>query len=100
MFISFSGDIPPSRFILANQNQVIEYLVKKGYTKTEQTLRMEASNLDKDGRPVQSNPDEEGFGKYSKAFRLIRDWAESNLEAYKVRLDNMSSSSDPLVVGG
>jgi hypothetical protein len=51
--------------------QVIEYLVKKGYNRTEQTLRQESSNLDKDG-------------KYTKAFQLLSNWVDSNLDIYKV----------------
>lgn len=65
--------------------QVIEYLLKKGYSKTEQTLRAESAHVDKDGRPLQDRPDEHGFGKYKKAFSLIRDWAEGLLDVYKVR---------------
>ncbi|KUJ21364.1 WD40 repeat-like protein [Mollisia scopiformis] len=67
-----------------NLNQiVIEYLVKKGYNRTEQTLRAESAHVDKDGRPLQDRPDEHGYGKYAKAYTLIRDWAEGNLDVYK-----------------
>ncbi|KAK2630291.1 hypothetical protein QTJ16_001111 [Diplocarpon rosae] len=70
-----------------NLNQiVIEYLVKKGYNRTEQTLRMESSNLDKDGRPIQDRAEDLGNGKYSKAFELLSNWIDQNLDIYKSEL--------------
>ncbi|PBP16255.1 WD domain-containing protein, partial [Diplocarpon rosae] len=70
-----------------NLNQiVIEYLVKKGYNRTEQTLRMESSNLDKDGRPIQDRAEDLGNGKYSKAFELLSNWVDQNLDIYKSEL--------------
>lgn len=75
-----------------NDNQVIEYLIKKGYNRTEQTLRAESSQVDKDGRPLKDHPLEHGFAKYSKAYTLIRDWAEGNLDVYKVSFNLPSSA--------
>ena len=65
--------------------QVIEYLVKKGYNRTEQMLRMESSNVDKDGRPVPAVEDaEDGPEKYARGFALLLTWIESSLDIYKV----------------
>ncbi len=64
--------------------QVIEYLVKKGYNRTEQMLRMESSNLDKDGRPIQERVEDLGNVKYSRGFKLLSDWIDQNLDIYKV----------------
>ena len=64
--------------------QVIEYLNKKGYTRTEATLREESAHIDKDGRPIP--PQGEGYGvdKYRKAFELLSNWIDQNLDVYKV----------------
>ncbi|KAE8443771.1 hypothetical protein EG329_001365 [Mollisiaceae sp. DMI_Dod_QoI] len=63
--------------------QVLEYLIKKGYNRTEHTLRMESAHVDKDGRPIHNQSEDHGFQKYSKSYTLIRDWAEGNLDVYK-----------------
>ena len=67
--------------------QVIEYLLKKGYNRTEQMLRLESSNLDHNGKPIQERVEDLGTGKYSKGFRLLSAWVEQNLDIYKVRID-------------
>jgi len=64
--------------------QVIEYLIKKGYNKTERTLRQESANLDKDGRPISDRSEDLGDAKYRRAFRLLSNWVEQNLDVYKV----------------
>ena len=48
--------------------QVIEYLSKKGYSKTESMLRQESANQDVDGRPISTKTEETGGAKYGKAF--------------------------------
>ena len=48
--------------------QVIEYLSKKGYSKTESMLRQESANQDVEGRPVNTKAEETGGTKYGKAF--------------------------------
>lgn len=63
---------------------VIEYLVKKGYNRTEQMLRSESSRLDKDGRPIQDRVEDLGHLKYRRAFQMLLSWIESNLDIYKV----------------
>ncbi|KAL9014573.1 MAG: hypothetical protein Q9173_000778 [Seirophora scorigena] len=64
-------------------SQVLEYLSKKGYNRTEATLRMESANQDVDGRPIHTRVEESGGVKYGKAFALFRSWIEENLEIYK-----------------
>lgn len=48
--------------------QVIEYLSKKGYSKTESMLRQESANQDVDGRAINTKAEETGGDKYGKAF--------------------------------
>ena len=67
----------------AVRNKVIEYLVKKGYTRTEQTLRQESAHLDKDGRPIHNRVEELGNIKYTRGFKLLSTWIEQNLDVYK-----------------
>ena len=62
--------------------QVIEYLMKKGYARTEQVLRQESAQVDRDGRPVVDRADY-GNEKYIKAFELLSSWIDSNLDIYK-----------------
>lgn len=64
-------------------SQVIEYLMKKGYLRTEQVLRQESAQVDKDGRPVFGR-DEYGNEKYIRGFELLSSWIDSNLDIYKV----------------
>jgi transcription initiation factor TFIID subunit 5 len=63
--------------------QVTDYLKKKGFTKTEAVFRQETANLGPDGRPAQRS-DDPGPKRYLKAFLLLRDWVENNLDIYKV----------------
>lgn len=58
--------------------------MKKGYVRTEQVLRQESAQVDKDGRPVFDRA-EYGNEKYIKAFELLSGWIDSNLDIYKVR---------------
>lgn len=67
----------------ANHSQVTDYLKKKGFTKTEAVFRQETAHLGPDGRPAQRSEDP-GPKKYLKAFILLRDWIENNLDIYKV----------------
>lgn len=63
--------------------QVTDYLKKKGFTKTEAVFRQETAYLGPDGRPAQRSEDP-GPKRYLKAFVLLRNWIENNLEIYKV----------------
>jgi len=89
--------LSPSERQLANadtQNQVLEYLVKKGYTRTEQTLRQEAETIiTKGGNPEKHRAEEFGTLKYWKAFKMLREWIEGNLDIYKVRLMGLACQS-------
>ncbi|EHK96255.1 putative Transcription initiation factor TFIID subunit 5 [Glarea lozoyensis 74030] len=80
----------PSNQSLPNLDpQVIEYLVKKGYNRTEQMLRQESSNLDKDGKPIPERVEDLGTQKYTKAFQLLSNWVDSNLDIYKFELKKL-----------
>lgn len=48
--------------------QVIEYLSKKGYSKTESMLRQESANQDVEGKPINTKAEQTGGAKYGKAF--------------------------------
>ncbi|KAH0542551.1 hypothetical protein FGG08_003056 [Glutinoglossum americanum] len=65
---------------------VIEYLSKKGYSRTEAMLRMESANTDREGRPLIQRAEDLGGDKYFKAFELARGWIEENLDIYKPEL--------------
>jgi hypothetical protein len=73
--------------------KVIEYLVKKGYNKTEQTLRQESAHVDKDGRPIHNRVEELGNIKYTKGFKLLSDWIDQNLDLYKASCEPSNPSS-------
>lgn len=70
--------------------QVIEYLMKKGYVRTEQVLRQESAQVDKEGRPVFGR-EEYGNEKYIKGFELLSSWVDSNLDIYKVSKGRLQS---------
>lgn len=84
------GALPPTEAeYLANRGlttQVIEYLVKKGYNRTEQMLRLESLNLDKDGKPILDRAEDLGTAKYARGFRMLSKWIDGNLDVYKVSL--------------
>ncbi|KAM3070427.1 Transcription initiation factor TFIID subunit 5 [Clarireedia jacksonii] len=80
---------PPQTSNVSQQNLnqiVIEYLIKKGYNRTEQVLRQESANVDRDGKPIQERAEDLGTAKYSKGFRLLSNWIEQNLDIYKFEL--------------
>jgi transcription initiation factor TFIID subunit 5 len=66
--------------------KVIEYLIKKGYNRTEQTLRLESSRLDREGRPIQERVEDTGTEKYATAYKLLDNWIKQNLSIYKVSI--------------
>jgi len=70
---------------------VTDYLKKKGFTKTEAVFRQETSNLGPDGRPAPRS-DDNGPKKYLRAFILLRDWIDKNLDIYKVCFISMPSA--------
>ncbi len=48
--------------------QVIEYLSKKGYARTEAMLRQESGNVDANGRVQVMRAEDQGGRKYSTAY--------------------------------
>jgi len=64
--------------------QVIDYLLKKGYTKTEETLREESKTLEDIAKGLKPPSVRIPTEKYSLAYRLLKSWVESNLDIYKV----------------
>jgi transcription initiation factor TFIID subunit 5 len=58
--------------------------MKKGYTRTEHTLRQESAHVDKDGRPIPERAEDYGNEKYKRAFELLTGWIDQNLDIYKV----------------
>ena len=71
--------------------QVTDYLLKRGFNRTEEIFRQESKHLGPDGKPLQQLANL-GPKKYATAFNLLRDWVENNLDIYKV------SSATPLSV--
>ncbi|KAH8595957.1 WD40-repeat-containing domain protein [Bisporella sp. PMI_857] len=87
---------------------VIEYLLKKGYNRTEQTLREESKTIDKDSKPIPPRPSGAGpaattngagaagpagpsngvggVSKYGQGFKLLKSWVETSLDIYKYEL--------------
>ncbi|KFY85426.1 hypothetical protein V500_08427 [Pseudogymnoascus sp. VKM F-4518 (FW-2643)] len=83
------GPPPVQNMSQQNLNQiVIEYLMKKGYLRTEQVLRQESAQVDKDGRPIFGR-DEYGNEKYIRGFELLSSWIDSNLDIYKFELNRL-----------
>ncbi|KAF4819470.1 Transcription initiation factor TFIID subunit 5 [Colletotrichum tropicale] len=73
-----------------NLNQIVtDYLLKRGYTRTETIFRQESSHLGPDGRPIHNKVDDLGPKKYLKAFNLLREWVENNLDIYKFELNKL-----------
>lgn len=68
------------------KQQVTDYLLKRGFTQTEKIFRKEASDLGPDGRPKHGRVDQIGAKKYGRAFVLLKDWVENNLDFYKVAI--------------
>lgn len=62
------ANAPPAGSPQALNQIVIEYLCKKGYTKTEAMLRVESAYTDHEGRPIFSSPDDQPEIKCEKAY--------------------------------
>ena len=94
---------------------MLEYLSKKGYSRTEAMLRRESATHDAEGRPITRRPEETGAALYIRAFSewlhpcfwwcawtafanlfidLLRNWIEETLDIYKA-----ISNSNFLVTG-
>jgi transcription initiation factor TFIID subunit 5 len=73
--------------VASNQNLnniVIEYLAKKGYTKTENALRREEIEMRDPRRPVRAEQDP--ASKYQKAYTLLESFVDDALQAYRPEL--------------
>ncbi|GAB0134786.1 hypothetical protein EsDP_00003143 [Epichloe bromicola] len=72
-----------------NLNQIVtDYLLKRGFNRTEEIFRQESKHLGADGKPIQQLASI-GPKKYQKAFRLLKEWVENNLELYKFELSKL-----------
>ncbi|RPA86615.1 WD40 repeat-like protein [Ascobolus immersus RN42] len=71
----------------AQLNQiVIEYLNKKGYSRTEAMLRLESTSLDAEGRPIKSRLEDDPETMYEKAYSLLKDWVDNSMNIYQPQL--------------
>lgn len=64
---------------------VLDYLAKKGYSRTEAMLRLEASgsgvSVEEKLKSIEETPD-----AYTHTYTILRDWVDSSLELYKAEL--------------
>ncbi|EXJ60910.1 transcription initiation factor TFIID subunit 5 [Cladophialophora yegresii CBS 114405] len=69
-------------------NDVIDYLAKKGYHRTEATLRAESSNQEvpKDG---ELRPQPTGPPRYYEMFLRLRAWTDDALDIYKPEIKRL-----------
>ena len=63
--------------------QVTDYLIKKGFHRTEIVFREETKDLDEAGRP-KLDTNVKGPGRYIKAFVHFQKWIENGLDLHKV----------------
>ena len=66
--------------------QVLEYLSKKGYSRTEAMLRKESAHTDVNGQPIISKFEDNGGRMYSKAYTVLQIWIDNVLDIYKPEL--------------
>lgn len=66
--------------------QVLEYLSKKGYSRTEAMLRKESINTGANGQPHPQRLEDQGGRMYHACFYLIQGWVENVLDIYKPEL--------------
>ncbi|KAI1825585.1 WD domain-containing protein [Xylaria intraflava] len=75
-----------------NLNQIVtEYLLKKGYKRTEEIFRQEVKDLDENGRPRQQGDGSVSdrifpAGKYLISFKHFERWVDNGLDLYKFEL--------------
>jgi transcription initiation factor TFIID subunit 5 len=69
--------------------QVLEYLSKKGYSRTEAMLRKESTDVDPQGQPIHTRIEESGGKMYARAFSLLDQWVKHSLELYKHELKRL-----------
>lgn len=63
--------------------KVTDYLLKRGFNRTEEIFRQESKHLGADGKPIQQVATS-GPKKYLRAFKLLQKWIDNNLDLYKV----------------
>lgn len=81
-----AGGAPPQTMSQQNLNQiVIDYLAKKGYTRTEATLRAESAQHDISG-PMPNSNGPTGPPKHVEAFEALKNWVDDALDIYKPEL--------------
>ncbi|KAL6715696.1 Transcription initiation factor TFIID subunit 5 [Lecanora helva] len=68
--------------------QVIEYLSKKGYSKTESMLRIESANQDVEGKQMSTKTEETGGVKYLRAFDFLPKDGRDFFDRYKSKFKN------------
>ncbi|KAJ9604720.1 Transcription initiation factor TFIID subunit 5 [Cladophialophora chaetospira] len=75
-------EVQTSRQTKTGLEMVIDYLAKKGYVRTEATLRAESANqeIPKDG---ELRPQPTGPPRYYETFILLRAWTDDALDIYK-----------------
>ncbi|EWG47333.1 transcription initiation factor TFIID subunit 5 [Fusarium verticillioides 7600] len=72
-----------------NLNQIVtDYLLKRGFNRTEEVFRQESKHLGPDGKPIYQLANL-GPKKYQRAFGLLREWVENNLDIYKFELSKL-----------
>ncbi|RTE74270.1 hypothetical protein BHE90_011305 [Fusarium euwallaceae] len=72
-----------------NLNQIVtDYLLKRGFNRTEEVFRQESKHLGPDGKPIYQLANL-GPKKYQRAFNLLREWVENNLDIYKFELSKL-----------
>ncbi|KAI1407635.1 WD40 repeat-like protein [Hypoxylon sp. FL1857] len=75
-----------------NLNQIVtDYLLKKGYKRTEEIFRQEVKDIDENGKPRDSSDATASnkffpAGKYLKAFKHFELWVDRGIDVYKFEL--------------
>ncbi|KAI4864950.1 WD40 repeat-like protein [Hypoxylon rubiginosum] len=77
-----------------NLNQIVtDYLLKKGYRRTEETFRQEVKDIDESGKPRGSNESSNSkflpAGKYLSAFKHLARWIDNGIDLYKFELSKV-----------
>ncbi|KAI1090771.1 WD40 repeat-like protein [Rostrohypoxylon terebratum] len=75
-----------------NLNQIVtDYLLKKGYRRTEEIFRQEVKDIDENGKPRENGDStasgRSSAGKYLAAFKHFDAWVQGGLEVYKFELN-------------
>ncbi|ORY71335.1 WD40-repeat-containing domain protein [Pseudomassariella vexata] len=72
-------------FERVDSNLVTDYLLKRGYKRTEEIFRQEVANLETNGSRAVQNEKLDGT-KYKRAFLHLEKWVENSLDLYKFEL--------------